>query len=114
MRHLVSSRQTDTYRPFQRRACSQSLRATGSWGVAYAGFQPCGQIAQMSAPSALDRRIIAIPVLTFSYARVSETQTCPIVLPHEFKGHRRGTRPVSFPTIAEAMRRLTDKDRADL
>src|SRR5215831_11165520 len=68
----------------------------------------------MSAPSSLYRRIVAIPVLTFSYARVSETQACPIVLLRQFKGHRRGTSLKGFPTIAEAMRRLTDKDLADL
>src|SRR5919108_5768466 len=61
------------------------LLTPGSWGVADSGFQPCGQIFEMSTPSALDRRIVAIPVLTFSYARVSETQTCPIVLPRQFK-----------------------------
>src|SRR5690348_9628767 len=53
------------------------LLPLGPGGVADAGFQPCGQIFEMSAPSALYRRIVAIPVLTFSYARVSETQACP-------------------------------------
>src|SRR6516225_3840442 len=101
--------QTYTYRPFQRRAVPPEptchwLLTPGSWGVADASFQPCGQIAQMSAPSALDRRIVAIPVLTFSYARVSETQACPIVLLRQFKGDRRGTSLKGFPTIAEAVR----------
>src|SRR5215469_4863336 len=68
----------------------------------------------MSAPSALYRRIVAIPVLTFSYARVSETQACPIVLPCQFKGDCSGTSLKGFPTIAEAVRRLTYKDLADL
>src|SRR5215471_13757144 len=119
IRHNVFARQTDTYRPCQRRAVPPEptchwLLTPGSWGVADAGFQPCGQIFEMSAPSALYRRIVAIPVLTFSYARVSETQTCPIVLPHQFKGDRSGTSLKGFPTIAEAMRWLTDKDLADL
>src|SRR5215469_17663810 len=92
----------------------QGWLTPGSWGVADAGFQPCGQIFEMSAPSALYRHIVAIPVLTFSYARVRETQTCPIVLPHEFKADRRGTSLKGFPTIAEAVRRLAYKDLADL
>src|SRR5215471_20145451 len=119
IRHNVFARQTDTYRPCQRRAVPPEptchwLRTPGSWGVTDAGFQPCGQIAQMRAPSALDRRVVAIPVLTFAYARVNETQTCPIVLPSQFKGDRRGTGFKGFPTIAEAMRRLIYKDLADL
>ena len=114
LRHLLSSRHTDTHRPCQRRAVPPEptchwLLTPGSWGVADAGFQPCGQIFEMSAPSALYRLIVAIPVLTFSYARVSETQTCPIVLPRQFKGDRSGTSLKGFPTIAEAMRRLTDE-----
>src|SRR5689334_4674943 len=92
----------------------QNLRATGysplgRGRVADAGFQPCGQIFEMSAPSALDRRIVAIPVLTCSYARVSETQACPIVLPRQCKGDRSGISLKGFPTIAEAVRRLTYK-----
>src|SRR6516225_9106525 len=52
----------------------QNRRATGysplgPGGGADAGFQPGSQIAQMRAPSALDRRVVAIPVLTCSYAR---------------------------------------------
>src|SRR5690348_2074657 len=67
----------------------------------------------MGTPAAVDRVVVGIPVLTFADARVSETQTCPIVLPCQFKGDRGGTSLKGFPAIAEAMGRLKHKDLAN-
>ncbi len=88
--------------------------ASGPSWFADAGFEPGGQIFEMTAPAAVDGGVVVIPVLTFADASVDEMETCAIVFRCQCKGDRGGARLKGSPAIAEAMGRVEHEDLAKL